>query len=56
MRMVSCSTRYSAFYHRSGMLLRCLRLLRYILDACPATRPVGTTYNKEYIYNNRFYN
>ena len=40
MRMVAACHRYAMFYHRSGMLSHCLHLLRYILDASPATRPV----------------
>ena len=35
MRMVAACHRYAMFYHRSGMLLRCLHVLRYILDASP---------------------
>lgn len=40
MRMVSCCSPYAMFYHRSGMLLRCLTMLRYILAVCPANRLV----------------
>ena len=35
MRMISCSSR-SGFLPRSGMLLRCIHLLRHISAACPA--------------------
>ena len=34
MRMISCSSR-SGFLQRSGMLLRCVHLLRNVLAACP---------------------
>ena len=36
--MISCSSR-SGFLARSGMLLRCVHLLRHILDAFPAAYP-----------------
>lgn len=42
MRMMSCSCGRPEFLQRSGMLLRCLHLMRHIVAACPATLPVCT--------------
>ena len=37
MRMVSCCCFRASFFPRSGMLVRCVHLVRDILAACPAT-------------------
>ena len=37
MRMIACCRGRAEFLGRSGMLLRCVHLLRHILAACPAT-------------------
>lgn len=38
MRMLTCCR--AGFLPRSGMLLRCVHVLRHLLAACPATREV----------------
>lgn len=42
-RMMSCSSGSPDFLQSSGVLQRCLQVLRHILAACPATPPVCTT-------------
>ena len=40
MRMISCCSGSAGFLQRSGMLLRCVHLLRHIMAACPVSGTV----------------